>query len=363
MDFFYIGENIQQTHAGGDVVNKQNIQILKSILKKNFKLINVAFTSPIVTLINSLFGYLYGLSPISTRKIIKKITEGTQSPVIFLPSSKMGKLCYKIKKAIPNSTILVFFHNIEKHYTQEELKNNRNFKNKYFSYIINKNELLSCKYGDYIIVLNERDNNLLYKYYKRNADLIAPITLTDKFNIIQKSYIKTSSYNQQLTILFVGSAFFANIEGIKWFIDNVFSQIKGCKLQIVGNNMDYYFQPSDNIEVYGYVEDLSIFYYQCDFIISPILSGGGMKTKTAEALMYGCPIIGTREAFEGYNIDYSSVGYCCNNANEMIKAIENIINNPLILNKFSQNSRQIYENLYSTKAGENRYRELLNKCL
>ena len=41
MDFFYIGENIQQTHAGGDVVNKQNIQILKSILKKNFKLINV----------------------------------------------------------------------------------------------------------------------------------------------------------------------------------------------------------------------------------------------------------------------------------------------------------------------------------
>jgi len=37
-------------------------------------------------------------------------------------------------------------------------------------------------------------------------------------------------------------------------------------------------------------------------VILPIISGSGMKTKTAEALMYGKSIIGIKEAFEGYKM-------------------------------------------------------------
>lgn len=38
-------------------------------------------------------------------------------------------------------------------------------------------------------------------------------------------------------------------------------------------------------------------------MVMPIFSGSGMKVKTAEALMYGKFLIGTKEAFEGYEID------------------------------------------------------------
>lgn len=42
-----------------------------------------------------------------------------------------------------------------------------------------------------------------------------------------------------------------------------------------------------------------------------------MKTKTAEALMYGKTIIGTKEAFEGYVLDEKAMKLC-SNAQEFI---------------------------------------------
>ena len=41
------------------------------------------------------------------------------------------------------------------------------------------------------------------------------------------------------------------------------------------------------------VDCLETWYEKADVVISPIFLGSGMKTKTAEALMYGKPILGT----------------------------------------------------------------------
>ena len=47
-------------------------------------------------------------------------------------------------------------------------------------------------------------------------------------------------------------------------------------------------------------------------MLFPIFEGSGMKLKTCEALMFGKNIIGTPEAFAGYDIDdYTNVGACC----------------------------------------------------
>ena len=42
-----------------------------------------------------------------------------------------------------------------------------------------------------------------------------------------------------------------------------------------------------------------------------------MKVKTCEALMFGKNIIGTKEAFEGYELDYQKVGAMCNTKEEL----------------------------------------------
>ena len=49
-----------------------------------------------------------------------------------------------------------------------------------------------------------------------------------------------------------------------------------------------------------------------------------MKTKVAEALMYGKRIIGTREAFSGYEFNAEEVGWLCNTKEEFVAALRRV---------------------------------------
>lgn len=355
---YYIGENITSTHTGADVVNLRNISILKKVFRERFDIINITYVSKYITFLNLLIGCMCGLSPYNLFKIVRIIKQNRDSH-IFLSSSKLGILAYFLKKYMRKGKICVFFHNIEKQYMHEEYRVNKNFKNWLILKITSFNEKLSCKYGDYFIVLNNRDKNLLQSYYNLQANLILPISFEDKYNEDKANNIqKNDSY---FNLLFVGSAFFANIEAVNWFISEVMPQLPNCKLTIVGNKMNEHFHSSDNIEVHGYVDDLSIFYYQCDMVVSPILSGGGMKTKTAEALMYGCPIIGTKEAFEGFDLNTDEIGACCNQSTEMVNAIKDYINNPQKLKKCSNYARSVFKSLYTVDSSTNMLKNFVNR--
>ena len=148
-------------------------------------------------------------------------------------------------------------------------------------------------------------------------------------------------------LLFVGINFFANVDGIKWFIDKVLPSLD-CKLIIVGKGMDQEkFVHSEKIEVKGYVEDLACYYYAADVVILPIFAGGGMKTKTAEAMMYGSPIVGTKEAFEGYEFNFQDAGGLCNSDIEFIETINSLKKNTLRRNQCSEYVRKVFLQQYS----------------
>ena len=87
-------------------------------------------------------------------------------------------------------------------------------------------------------------------------------------------------------------------------------------------------------------------YYAADVVVMPIFSGSGMKTKTAEALMYGKNILGTKEAFEGYDMD-SNCMYGCQTAEMFIDTFRSMGNN---ITSFNPHSRNLYLEKYSEKA-------------
>ena len=72
-----------------------------------------------------------------------------------------------------------------------------------------------------------------------------------------------------------------------------------------------------------------------------------MKTKTAEALMYGMPILGTVEAFMGYDFDYNEVGLCANSAEEMVMFLKEISIKRRLLIEYSKKSRDFFLKYYS----------------
>lgn len=314
-NILYVGELSSNIKSGKDVANKHNYQILKEIFGE--KCFVVELGTP--NFKEKLLLYSGGLTHEIKNRVMESII-ANNIDIVFLSTSAIGKIAQKIKKKFPHIIIVCFYHNIERHYAKEQIKVSG--LRKFPTYLnLTYNEYLTSKFADHHIVLNQRDNDLLKQYYKLSASLIVPIVYEDSY----KHDSSSSSDHQTRIALFVGTSFFPNIQGIEWFLREVQPHIND-KLIIVGRGMDNYKEKflRKNVEVYGFVEDLSSIYSCADYVILPIFSGGGMKTKTAEAFMHAKTVLGTKEAFEGYeNID-DRFAIECNTAAEFIQNIEKI---------------------------------------
>jgi hypothetical protein len=341
----YIGNNIRSIKTGADSVNKRNIDFLERIFNEKLVIRELADKNTVGEKLNF---YIGGL----TKNIEKDILEILSDPefeYVFLSDSLLGRIAKKIKRKLKrNIKVITFYHNIEAHYAEEFIKTS-GFTHYPFYWAASFNESRTANYSDINIMLNNRDADELYKRYKIKTHTIIPVSYSDKFDANQTVEKKISPP----VYLFVGVAFFANIEGVKWFIKNVLPFTPGT-LKIIGKDMELHKTElqHEKVEVHGYVEDLAHHYYNSSLVIAPIFVGGGMKTKTAEALMYGKTIIGTQEAFQGYLKDNASMVEC-NNANDFIKVLCSQDFSP-----FNIVSRKSFENNYSNNIQFSKFKEI-----
>lgn len=330
MNCLFIG-NVYKWGSGGKEVTKVNKQLLNDSFQNNVEIIEYPYDTITIKqkLINTLSGYILGLTPKIEKLVVKRVLN-EHFDYIFINTSMHGRLASKLKHISPNSKIITFFHDIEVCFVWSGIKNTKNagaFLTLLSTYY---NETRAIKYSDITICLNEREAKAMKKIYGRQPNLIMPISLHDRFSFDKLSLNKT----EKKIALFVGSNFYPNYYGIKWFIENVIQHI-AVELLIVGSNFEKSKKELEiypNVRVIGTVDDIDYYYYHSDFLVSPIFAGGGMKTKTAEALMFGKYIFGTNESFVGYNLDYEKIGGLCNTAEEFIEKI----------NRFCQSNREPY---------------------
>jgi len=111
------------------------------------------------------------------------------------------------------------------------------------------------------------------------------------------------------------------------------------------------------VAVVGAVDSLAEGYMNAQFVIAPIFDGSGMKTKVAEALMYGKKVIGTPEAFSGYNDVVDKAGWVCTTADDFVAAFGRAEN--AVTESYDPKLRSIYEEKYSYQAARSRLAEIL----
>jgi glycosyltransferase involved in cell wall biosynthesis len=148
------------------------------------------------------------------------------------------------------------------------------------------------------------------------------------------------------------------MDGIKWFLLNVAPSLD-IKIKVVGRGLDSLksFEDQKNIDIVGEVKDLSKWYQSCLCVIAPIFDGSGMKTKVAEALMFGRKVVGTKESFTGYEVFHDEIGWVCTSAKDFIQAIE--IAQDSIINPFHENLREIFVKEFSQEAATLRLEKIL----
>lgn len=317
VNILYIGSNLSSIQSGADVINSRNIKLLREVAN------NIIYLTPPI---NSLYyKFIFGVSK-SMLNEIDRLLINSKITHVFISQSLYGRAVGHIKRQHPKIQIITFCHNIEIDYAKSYLKIS-GIKALPFYLAVRQWEKIAILNSSQIITLNKRDAQRLKEVYGREATCQLPTSFDDKFDIEKAEYIIRNREIEKIDYLFVGVAFFPNIEGIQWFINNVIPKLPG-HLYIIGKGMDkvVFKNLTDHVHILGFVEDLSEYYYRAKMVVSPIFSGAGMKTKTAEALMYGKIVIGTTEAFEGYDIDDRCMKLA-NTQEQFVNRINDVSNN------------------------------------
>lgn len=364
----------KDNNSGGYLGSKRNLENMKTIFKGNIDIIDVIAKNNFFRAMDILFFNRLESSSIKMEKLILEKIKKNNYKIIFLDNSGFGYLAEKIRKNFPKIKIIVFCHDINYYFFQSILNDYKKdkfninsslkiIKAKKEIYNAKINEIKSFKVADKIITLNERETNLLKEGFGYTSNIEIPVTFSQNKN----KYNFEVKINNKMNILFIGTASLKpNLIGIEFFIKEVLSYID-VELCIIGKGMEKYKEKfeklNSKVKVLGTVDSLDEYYLNANVVIAPIFSGGGMKVKTAEALSYGKTIFGTKEAFEGYEVDYDKVGGLCNTAEEFIEKINKYIkwweenNKP----KFNEYSETIFKEKYSYESSLEKFKKLFRE--
>lgn len=351
----FISSMLNVGNTGGGVVARRNQRVLRQILgEQNIITYNLTPWER-TTNFSTIWNRFRRLLGCHLNGASKKIEEDIISLInlddiecVFVDSSLNGILIEKIKKST-SAKVISFFHNCETSLIRQGAM--RGEKVGWLRYLpAYINEKKTVQYSDKILSLNVRDSDLLLKSYGREADCVIPVTLSDSEDAIPPE----SSPMHDKELLFVGSNFFPNIEGACWFIKNILGQLEGWHLSIVGKGLSSVtFPDSLDYDVYSDVDSLAPYYHRARAVVVPILSGGGMKVKVAEALKFGKLVFVTPEAYHGYEGIDSVIE--CQNSSDFISGIKKLNETA-----FQHKSRETFLERYSDSVAMNLFTELID---
>ena len=300
----------------------------------------------------ALRGHIDGLTAHTIAQIVELARE-RRVQQMFLDGSNLGLLAQIMKQSLPRIELFTFCHNVEARFFLGSLVAKPSLRALGVLLANYRAERRALRVSDRVITLSERDSALLHQVYGRGATDILPMALADR------APLEPSPSSAGHHLLFVGGAFYANLRGVQWYTREVAPRVAMPTL-VVGRGMEAIrteVEKSPGVRVLGGVDDLAPCYAAATAVIAPIFDGSGMKTKVAEALMFGKRVVGTPEAFSGYAADVVAANRCCADADAFVGAIATVAAAPPA--PFDPAMRQLYERDHSPAAARRRLAAIL----
>lgn len=331
---------------------------LDHITEEKIEEFQLPFPKVKTSIIDRLFGRIDGITAEAEEKLLKHLAQ-LNLDLIIIDGSNLGRLARLLRKAGVTHPIATFYHNVEAHFFFDALRVSLSLRSLAVLVANIVAERWATQYSDFRVMLNNRDSQQLRKVYGRLGTHILPMIVPDLYD---PKASQTPSPLVEKYALFVGGAFYANVEGLAWYAKKIapFSPIQTV---VIGRGMEVHrsrLEKWGGVRVIGEVEDLAPWYAHAQIIVAPILSGSGMKTKTAEALMYGKPVVGTPEAFVGYRLGWTDHLKSCEEPEQFIDVLKHAANAEA---RFECSLRAHYEEHHSIKAMQGRLNELLWQAL
>lgn len=210
---------------------------------------------------------------------------------------------------------------------------------------------------DHVLTVTDNDRVLLSKN-PGDPSLVSKLhVLPIAVNTQEIQPVMRKKGSQQ--ILTIGSLNYPpNADGIRWFLREVFPLIKkindAALLTIIGKNPpnDFYYLAApfgDDIQIKGYVEDLTPHLENSALMVVPVLAGGGMRVRILEAFAWGIPVVTTTIGLEGIAASNGKEVLVEDDPVSFAKAVVKLLDQPARQQTLAENARELVTKLYDWK--------------
>ena len=207
-----------------------------------------------------------------------------------------------------------------------------------------------------IITTNQKDIDLLEKEKVQSKKIM--------YSAFYQSFLKSArKYDENHHLIFYGAMNRdENWKSVLWFVDYVLPLIKdeSVKLKIIGGNPHPSLKSIQHpqVEVLGFVEDISEVFSKAMCLVAPLVMGAGIKVKVLEGLSAGIPILTNNIGIEGIPAIDKKHYFHCETPEEYRDAINLLISGEVDLKKMEKEEKELisstfdYHETYKTLLGE-----------
>ncbi len=290
----------------------------------------------------------YQVSRFYSKGFANKLAEILQKEtfdIIQLESIFMAPYLPVIRQ-FSTAKIVLRNHNIE-HLIWHRVINNepnplKRWAIRYFSRQLKRYE---CNLGsqiDAFAAISEPDYQFFKECYHNIPGTVIP------FGVDLENYPENEDYMPSGTpeLFHVGSMnWLPNVEGIEWFLDEVWPQIHEkfpeITFTIAGRQIpEKISQRADNnVIIAGEVASANDFMAERDIMIVPLLSGSGVRVKIIEGMALGKTIITTAIGAEGLAVEHGKNILIANTPDEFLECISKCVASPDICTILGENAR------------------------
>ena len=302
--------------------------------------------TPIKGLINLFKKGSYNVNRFHSLEMVELITKSLKSSqfdTVILDSLFSTSYLAAIRNAF-NGKIILRMHNIESDLWDAYAKNEKSFLKRIYLNKLAKNirkyEFDTVNLVDGILTISNYDLEVL-----DNANVSVP-RITIPFTVSVNEGFQSECNN--VNLFHLGAMNWnPNIEAVNRLV-KLFPRIvesnPDLELHIAGSNFpqEYLAQEASNIYADGFVENPYQFAIDQGILVSPIISGSGVRIKILEMMSIGIPIITTEES--GSIVKDKINGYICKPENEhkMFLLARKLTKNESLRIRMGKNSRKIY---------------------
>lgn len=271
------------------------------------------------------------------KKIEKEIKETKFDTIIF--ESLFSTIYLNEIREIFSGNILTRIHNIEANIWKDYWRNENSFFKKLFLKKLHRDlekyEIETFKKIDGIIAISDDDRDSILALDIDANVITIPVAISDIQN--HNNYSNTSVFH-------LGAMDWQpNIEAVERLIkihEEAILKQNSFDLYIAGKNASSFKIPpsSKDIRNLGFIENLSDFTKSAGILVSPIISGSGVRIKILEMMAKGIPVITTKTGAKGINHCDNECLIIATDNNDFINKIKTVRESSELRRKLGENA-------------------------